>query len=109
MAPESISILILPFIGILLLIILLAVLTVLIIVRILAHNKQLGEWGTYPNPNLHPEQHHTPYMGFPAHATLKPAVSKYCPNCGNLVTKQMSFRLGHSHTTFCEKCGHQIL
>ncbi len=109
MPPESMSILIFPFVGILLLIILLAVLTVIIIVKLLAHNQQRGEWDTYPNPNLLPEHHHTPYMGFSANATIRPTVSKYCPNCGTTVTKQMSFRLGHGQATFCENCGHQII
>ncbi|MHA1673732.1 MAG: hypothetical protein ACTSYI_08885 [Promethearchaeota archaeon] len=108
MPPESISNLIFPFVGILLLLILLAVLTIIIIVKVLAQNKQRGEWDTYPNPDLHPEHHHTPYMGFPAHATARPTVPKYCPNCGMTITKQMSFRLGHGKTTFCEKCGQKF-
>ena len=108
MPSESMSILILPFVGILLLVILLAVLTIIIIVKILAHNQKRGEWDTYPNPNLLPEQHHTPYMGFSANATIRPTVSKFCPNCGTPVSKQGSFRLGHGQAAFCEKCGQRI-
>ncbi|MHA1776427.1 MAG: hypothetical protein DRO88_11440 [Promethearchaeia archaeon] len=92
------------------LIICLCIILLIIIVlgiHLVNNNERLGEWSTYPNANLYPDEHHTPYMGFPAHQIV-PIKLKFCPKCGEPITNLMKMRLAQGLVTFCENCGCRI-
>lgn len=86
---------------------LILLLSIILGVYLVKKNEKIGEWATYPNADLNPEEHHTPYMGFPAHQ-LVPIKAKFCPKCGEPITKMMKLRLGQGLITFCENCGYRI-
>ncbi len=94
--------------GILICMIFIIIIVLIVVIHLVKQNEEMGEWATYPNRNIYPDEHHTPYMGFPAHVTT-PLKSKFCPNCGELITHQMKFRLEQGFKTFCENCGYLIL
>jgi hypothetical protein len=84
------------------------VLILAVVLYLLQENTKKGEWETYPNPQLYPEHHHTPYMGIPAEVTGSPPVAKFCESCGRPVSPKTSYLMGYSQHAFCEHCGHQL-